>query len=128
LRWICLNSNFNYYQTFVGRTALHWAAFNGKKQLIELILKLGGDPLARDHLGCTPLHWAAGRGNLEAAEVLFHESPSAANMKSKCGNTPALLAQQNHSPKVFQLLAQKPPSSAFSVSNNTNKVYLKESQ
>src|SRR3954471_9340223 len=40
-----------------GWTLLHIAAARGHLQVVDLLLDLGADTAARDHVGATPLHW-----------------------------------------------------------------------
>lgn len=40
-----------------------WAAYQGDALSVELFLKHGGSPIAKDSIGLTPLHWAVVRGN-----------------------------------------------------------------
>ena len=53
------------------RTALHYAAMNGNKQVVELLLAKGADVNAEDADGTTALGYAAGRGHKEVAELLI---------------------------------------------------------
>ncbi len=56
----------------VGRTALHFAARDGKIEIMELLLVAGADPLAEDsHFLGTPLHHAAVGGHAEAVRCLL---------------------------------------------------------
>src|SRR6267154_4516787 len=47
----------------MGLTPLHWAAQQGDKVSVEVLLKSGANPNAVDHNGLTALHWAASGGN-----------------------------------------------------------------
>ena len=42
-----------------GRTALHYAAMAGHKEVVELLIDKGADVKAKDSRGVTPLHLAA---------------------------------------------------------------------
>ena len=53
-----------------GRTALHWAAYNGHSDLVRYLVVLGADVYHTDHLGCTALHCAACRGEAECCDLL----------------------------------------------------------
>ena len=54
-----------------GATALHWAAWNGRRDRVEVLLAHGADPTLRDrtHSG-TPLGWAKASKHDELAELL----------------------------------------------------------
>ena len=53
-----------------GMTALHIAASNGHKPLVEALIERGSDLDAREDTGRTPLHAACFRGQLEIVELL----------------------------------------------------------
>lgn len=53
-----------------GWTPLHFAAFNGHKDVVELLLASRADVNAKDNEGYTPLHWAAERGREDVVEFL----------------------------------------------------------
>lgn len=53
-----------------GTTALHTAARDNRPELIEALLKAGGDPNVRDRDGFTPLHYAASRSEIVARQLL----------------------------------------------------------
>lgn len=47
------------FRAFLGGTALHWAYWSGSRVTVDLLLRAGADPTARDgRLGCRP--WAFG--------------------------------------------------------------------
>ncbi|KAH9961432.1 ankyrin repeat-containing domain protein [Lactifluus volemus] len=46
-----------------GKTALHWAVYQGDPIATQILLNFGADPNAVDHDGLTSLHWAAFNGN-----------------------------------------------------------------
>jgi uncharacterized protein len=54
-----------------GWTALHYAAFNGKKDVVELLLANTADVSAKDNVGRTPLHAAASTGHEDVVELLL---------------------------------------------------------
>ncbi|GMH36849.1 hypothetical protein BSKO_04722 [Bryopsis sp. KO-2023] len=51
-------------------TSLHYAAYAGSSELIQLLLDNGAEIDAQSKFGETPLHWAAKYGSGEAIEVL----------------------------------------------------------
>ena len=54
-----------------GDTALHVAAEMNHSAIIELLLKGGADPEAKNVFDFTPLQVAAIKGNVESAEILL---------------------------------------------------------
>ena len=55
---------------YVESTPLHAAAAMGEPKVVEILVKNGASPFARDAEGLTPLHLAANGGHLAAAKVL----------------------------------------------------------
>ncbi len=86
-----------------GYTPLHWAAIDGRKDVITLLLARGADVNARNPQGATPLHMAAGSGRKEAAEVLLKNG---AYMHSRDVNdfTPMARAEAGGHKDVVELL------------------------
>eukprot|EP00929_Paragymnodinium_shiwhaense_P079566 TRINITY_DN41477_c0_g1_i4.p1 TRINITY_DN41477_c0_g1~~TRINITY_DN41477_c0_g1_i4.p1 ORF type:complete len:1392 (-),score=279.43 TRINITY_DN41477_c0_g1_i4:575-4750(-) len=54
-----------------GRTALHYAAFEGGLDVADKLLQAGADPLQRDGEERNPLHIAACRGQTEIARLMI---------------------------------------------------------
>jgi ankyrin repeat protein len=54
-----------------GYTPLHWAAVDGRKEIMEILLKKGASPRALNNVGDAPLHCAAAAGRSEAAKILI---------------------------------------------------------
>jgi len=54
-----------------GYTPLHWAAVDGRKEIVEILLKKGASPRALNNFKDTPLHCAAAAGRSEAARILI---------------------------------------------------------
>jgi ankyrin repeat protein len=50
---------------------LHWAAFNGKKDVASLLLEYEADVNAPNHWRNTPLYWAVLRGHTEIVKLLL---------------------------------------------------------
>jgi ankyrin repeat protein/thiol-disulfide isomerase/thioredoxin len=84
----------------VGRTALHFAAHDGKIEVMEMLLAAGADPLAEDsHFLGTPLHHAAVGGHAEAVRCLLrHGCP--VGLHDEDGAAPLHLAVIGHSNAV----------------------------
>jgi ankyrin repeat protein len=87
-----------------GGTALHWAAFEGKLAMAELLLAVGMDINAQTGANAcwpgTPLHVAA-RSNQFAMVDYLIEHGAALNMRDKHGETPLAVALD---PRVKALL------------------------
>ena len=61
-------------RAYRGRTALHWAARNGRADVVRyLVLEKNADVDARTHEGTTAFGWAVWRGRLEVARWLAEE-------------------------------------------------------
>jgi ankyrin repeat protein len=56
-----------------GGTALHFAARMGHVEIVRLLLRMGGDALARNAHGNTPLHSAVVAGHAETVKMLVEE-------------------------------------------------------
>ncbi|KAK1831808.1 ankyrin repeat-containing domain protein [Podospora conica] len=60
----------------IGWAAIHHAADNGHREIVDLLLKSGSDVLPRDKIGWTPLHAAIKGRHLDcASSILAHASP-----------------------------------------------------
>ena len=55
----------------MGLTPLHWAAQQGDKLSVEVLLKFGANPSVVDRNGVTALHWAASGGNRNCISQLL---------------------------------------------------------
>ena len=69
-----------------GRTALHYAAFEGQVDAIGRLILEGADVDAQDHRGYTPLHFAAQEFRVDAAHVLIDAGASLV-VRDSYGNT-----------------------------------------
>ena len=59
-------------------TALMMASIHGNKELVQLLLRLGGDPRLEDNKGQTALAFALKKGHADVAALLSAASPSPA--------------------------------------------------
>ena len=74
-----------------GKTALHWAAMNGKLDLCQLLIASKADVDAADSKGWTALHFAAAEGHITTVSWLCRHGASV-NQKSISGATPLMFA------------------------------------
>ena len=63
-----------------GRTALHFAAFNGKAQVVDLLLQARASPTAVDKNGRTPAQWAEQDGHPDLAARLRQAEQAPSSM------------------------------------------------
>ncbi|KAL1193987.1 putative protein S-acyltransferase 23 [Cardamine amara subsp. amara] len=76
-----------------GRSALHWAAYNGFTETVRLLLFRDACQNRQDNTGCTPLHWAVIKENVEACTLLVHAgTKEELLLKDNTGSTPLMLA------------------------------------
>jgi ankyrin repeat protein len=91
-----------------GKTPLHWAAYNGYKELTRLLLKKGADPEAKDteRAKQTALHFAADNGH-EAVVGLLLDFGANVNSQDKNEWTALHSAAQSGHEAVARLLLEK---------------------
>ncbi|KAF2463916.1 ankyrin, partial [Lindgomyces ingoldianus] len=53
------------------RTALHWAAENGHKRVVQLLVERGAHTAEKDYIGRTPLRIAAENGHKAIVRLLI---------------------------------------------------------
>lgn len=68
-----------------GRTALHWAAYQGDALSVDVLLKFKASVRSVDSQGFTPMHWALIRGQKDCLRRLIEEGSdlSATNYENK---------------------------------------------
>jgi ankyrin repeat protein len=76
----------------LGDYPIHFAAWGGKIEEVEIFLEFGADVNALGDRGFTPLHSAAGKGHLEVVEFLL-ERGADPSIKNDEGDTPLELAR-----------------------------------
>ena len=90
-----------------GETPLHCAAYQGHKDVAQLLLNDKADVNAKDSRGATPLHYAAIGGYKDVAELLLANKADV-NAKANDGQTPLHLAALGGQKEMAEfLLANK---------------------
>lgn len=92
-----------------GFTALHWAAKNGKPNVVKLLFGSAILPQvdARSNGGYTPLHFAAMHGHGEVIELLVEVYSADTSVRDYSGRKPKHYALATIPPKVQQLLQSR---------------------
>ena len=67
---LATGTDVNEKEKFTGYTPLIYAAEEGHKQIVELLIAKGADVNTEDNVGRTPLDWAATWGMKEIADLL----------------------------------------------------------
>ena len=92
-------ADVNYTESLNGKTCLHLAASNKRKNILEILLEKNKklDLNRKDISWRTPLHYAAEMGHLEVAKFLLEKDSKAVDPKDKCKTTPLHLpASEGH--------------------------------
>ena len=79
-----------------GASALHWAVYDDRLDLVELLLKAGANPAARDRYGVTPIVLASVNGNASLIRRLL-ESGADPNAVDPSGETALMVASRTGS-------------------------------
>ena len=87
----------------LGFTPLHWAAVEGRRDSVELLLVAGADPMAADKVGYHPLEWAAHAGHLDLVQLLVTKT-AGQEQGGKCLNLPLALAVKKGNLDLAQFL------------------------
>ncbi|MBU1218522.1 ankyrin repeat domain-containing protein [Myxococcota bacterium] len=74
-----------------GITPVHLASQNGDPEILEMLIKSGGDKNSPDNSGLTPLHYATGNKNTKVLDYLI-KSKASLTAKSSDGYDPFLYA------------------------------------
>ena len=98
-----VHAKFNGGGPYDGWPLLTIASRDGRKPLVELLLKSGAKVDDRNNSGETALHYAAAHGHKAVAEVLL-KNKADVNARSEIGATPLALAQGAGKQDVAALL------------------------
>lgn len=84
--------NLNYQDT-LGRTALHYATYWERMEIVKFLLGIGADPTVRDDKGETVLHISARESTFDlSTEILKLRPDIDINVVNLAGDTPAFIA------------------------------------
>ena len=94
----------NWWEGSLGGTPLFYAATNGHKNVVQLLLNKGADPNKVSMVGGeSPLLYAAHNRHIDVAKLLI-EGGADPNKTSECGKTPLFHAAKNEYKEMVQLL------------------------
>ena len=82
---------------------MHWAANQGHKEVVELLIAKGADVNAKDEYSFAPLHFAANEGHKEIAELLIANSAEV-NAKDDDERTPLHFVAVGGHKEIAELL------------------------
>ncbi|KAL2862475.1 ankyrin repeat-containing domain protein [Aspergillus lucknowensis] len=90
-----------------GNSALSYAAKEGQREAVQLLLQHGSYPGQRNSCGQTPLFLAAEGGHEDVVEVLLQDPSTDAFLPDRFGRSPLLMAAQARNvPIIHALLAR----------------------
>lgn len=89
-----------------GQTTMHWAAYGGIKEVVDILVKRGALINRKSGNGSTPLFIASKHGRLEAVKRLLEEKHIIVNEPQNGNCTPLFIACQNGHKEVVSLLLQ----------------------
>ena len=84
-------------------TPLHWASWEGHKDVAGLLIDKGADVNAKSNEGDTPLHYAAMSNNTMKAKLLIAKGADVSAADDK-GKTPQMIAIKKGHDEVADLL------------------------
>ncbi|RYP43640.1 hypothetical protein DL768_009815 [Monosporascus sp. mg162] len=101
-----ITARLKYGRDFTARkrqTQLSWAAENGHKEIVQLLLDKGAETDAKDNGDQTPLWWAAEKGHKEIVQLLLDKGAKT-DAKDNNGLTPLWWAAEKGHKEIVQLL------------------------
>jgi len=91
-----------------GNTALHFASFNGKIEVVKALLeKEGVDINAKKGSGVTALHCASQEGHTEAVKALLQQDGIEINAEDEGGNTALDIANNEGRTEIAEIIEAK---------------------
>jgi len=88
-----------------GQTALHYAAREGRKEAVQVLVARGANVNARNKDLRTPLHWAAANGTASVIRILA-EAGADCNARNSDGEIPLEVANYWNNPETAPALRQ----------------------
>ena len=87
-----------------GERAIHLAAHNSSKKLVNILINHGADINVKDEHGCSPLWYAAQNGKLDVCKLLINNGAKINIQDKEYTFTPLMIAAQNGNYKIVDLL------------------------
>jgi len=95
MEWLYLRGVSVEEQDNLGRTALHWACYKGRRKAVQWLLSRAALVAHRDHDGTTAIHWAALKGHDVISEMLIDVGAARLlSVPDSTGDTPIALASR----------------------------------
>ena len=90
-----------------GNIALHWAAYEGKADVVQFLIDKGARINARDYSRKTPLHDAAYTGHTQIVKILLANG-AWVNARGTYGETPLFIAESSDksNKEIIELLRE----------------------
>ena len=111
-----------------GLTALHHAIIIDKRQIIEKIIKKGGDINYLDNIGNSPFHYAVIEKNINLIEYFINETDVKFNLLNLNGNIPIMnyfnVNLSNENSREFELLLKFFKNTNLNIINNEGNTPL----
>lgn len=86
-----------------GDTPLHVAAYEGNREIVNLLISYNADVNAPNNIGATPLHWAALTNRKDIAQALI-DAGAQVNAPTLQGKTPLRIAMEYQSRDAEEVL------------------------
>ncbi|MCG8340363.1 MAG: ankyrin repeat domain-containing protein [Cytophagales bacterium] len=105
-RAISKGVNVNETKDGYGKTALHWAAENGHRKVVELLLGNGAQVEVTDKASQTPLHLAVEKGHNEVVSLLL-DRDAGMNAKNNHSQTSLHLVVEKKEEEMVKMIVEK---------------------
>ncbi|XP_067678573.1 ankyrin-1-like [Haliotis asinina] len=91
----------------IGRTPVMWAAGEGHKEVVDLLMSRGANLSITDGFGLTILHSACLGGDVDLVKNVISQNMLDINGRVHCGRTAVMMAAENRHRDVVKLLVDK---------------------